>query len=176
MNFRLFSLMALIGSALALGCHGQVPAASSKVVNLTWSASTSCVAGQPACNYAVYRAAASSGTCPVTTSTAWSEVTTSTTRPSGLAYTDPTAQGLTVCYNVETVQGSANSGPSNTVGPFQVPGTPTAPGLNQPTVAQNAAPNQALPAAKPALDAMNYVRTPYLTPKPAFELQAVVSR
>lgn len=103
----------------AAGCRAQVPPATSFKVNLTWNApqATStwlgCTTAQP-CVFAVYRTATTGATCPAFTSTAWTEITTSATRPSADAYSDKSAAGLDVCYVVETVQASANSDPSNT--------------------------------------------------------------
>jgi hypothetical protein len=107
-----FSMMA------AAGCT-QVPPATTFKVNLTWNAAQAtstwpgCTTAQP-CVFAVYRAVASGAICPAFSATAWTEITTSATRPSAGAYSDKSAAGLDVCYVVETVQASANSDPSNT--------------------------------------------------------------
>ena len=135
---RVLSLLAFFPLlAVSAGC--QVPAPSKGAnVNLTWTAPAAgsnwagCTTSSP-CLYAVYRAAGT--TCPATTSTAWTEITTPATRPSGTTYQDTTASGLTACYNVETVQASQNSAPSNTAGPLAVPGVPLAPALGTPTAA-----------------------------------------
>lgn len=144
---KLFSLIAL--GMFALGCGAQVPPATPHVVNLSWTAPSSsaswagCTAASP-CTYAVYRCTVGA-TCSDQTSTAWKEVTSPTSRPSSLAFTDPTASGLTVNYIVETIQGVSNSAPSNTT-QVTVPGTPLAPALNSPVTANNA-----MPQVKPAL-------------------------
>lgn len=145
---RIFSLLATL-ALLAAGCHAQIPAASSYVVDLTWTAPTAqgqwagCTVAAP-CVYAVYRAPQSSGACPVSTSTQWVEVTTAATRPSGTAFSDATATGQ-VCYAVVTFQGTANSGASNTA-LATIPGTPLAPTLGTPSLVADAlpAPNQQL--------------------------------
>lgn len=122
---------------VAVGCHAQVPPASVETVVLTWNAPVAnsnwlgCGTGQPTCTYAIYRATGS--TCPVSTSTAWTEVTNPASRPTALTWTDTTATGA-VCYIAETVQSGLNSGPSNTVS-LTVPAVPTAPALGTPTTA-----------------------------------------
>lgn len=134
-----------IGLMLAAGCHAQIPPASTKSAVLTWSAPQAVTGGWQGCTtanpcvYAVYRAITTGSTCPATGSAQWSELTTASTRPSALTYTDTTAAGLNVCYAVETVQASLNSGPSNTVN-LTVPGVPGAPQLGTPTIALNAIP------------------------------------
>jgi hypothetical protein len=133
---RIFAAFAL--AVLAAGCHGQVPPASSAKVVLTWTAPvasgnwTGCTTAAP-CTYAIYRA--TGATCPASTSTAFQEVTTPTARPSGTTWTDTTATGMTVCYIAATIQGTQNSGPSNTAGPIAVPGVPLAPALGTPSTA-----------------------------------------
>ena len=133
---RRFTLLTPLAVFAALGCHAQVPPPTSHVVNLSWNAPTAsstwtgCTAANP-CTYAVYRC---SSTCSDTTKPAWTEVTNPNARPSGLTFVDPTASGLTVNYIVETVQGGANSAPSNTT-TVTVPGIPLAPAVSAPTVA-----------------------------------------
>lgn len=130
----------LLAGLIVAGCHAQVPPATTHVVNLSWQAPVAsgtwggCTTSAP-CVYAVYRCTASAATCANTGSSSWSEITTSTTRPSGTSYTDPSAAGLTAYYTVETVQGSQNSAPSNTTS-VTVPASPIAPSLGQPTAAQ----------------------------------------
>jgi hypothetical protein len=130
---------------IAVGCRAQVPPATSHVVSLTWTAPAAnsgwsgCTSSAP-CVYAVYRCSAGATTCADTTQSAWKEITSSTTRPSGMSYTDNTASGLTAYYIVETVQAGSNSAPSNTTTPITVPGSPLAPSLSQPTVAMEVAP------------------------------------
>ena len=147
---KLASLVCLGVFALGVGCRAQVPPASNHVVNLTWTAPAStgtwsgCTTSNP-CVYAVYRCSSGATICGDTSQSAWKEITTIATRPSGTAYTDSTAAGLTAYYVVETVQGSSNSGPSNTTVPLTVPGTPTAPLIGAPTTAENV--GAPLPAA-----------------------------
>ena len=144
--------LALALLALSVGCHAQVPPASAGgSVALTWTAPTAgsgwagCTTAAP-CTYAVYRDTTAND--PVT-STNWKQIGTSSTT----SYSDTTASGLTAYYNVETVQSSKNSAPSNVAGPFSPSGPPLAPSVNgtsselvlpdepQPTmVAKNSAP------------------------------------
>lgn len=130
----------LVLALLAAGCHAQVPPASAGYnVNLTWTAPaasgtwTGCTTATP-CVYAVYRCAGTAAACANFSGSGWAEITTPATRPSGLAYTDITATGLDVNYTVETVQGGANSGPSNTYN-VAVPGVPLAPAMAAPGTA-----------------------------------------
>lgn len=136
---------------IAAGCHAQVPPPVTPNAILTWSAPqaipngwTGCTTASP-CVYAVYRSITTGTTCPATGSTQWSELTTPSTRTSALTFTDATASGLDVCYNVETVQGALSSGPSNSVD-LNVPGSPGAPQLGTPTISMIA-----LPEATPDL-------------------------
>ena len=108
---------------LAAGCHAQVPPATNHVVNLTWTAAqpsgawAGCTSAAP-CTYGVYRCSASAATCASTSNTAWSEVTSATTRVSGTSYSDSSANGLTAFYVVKTFQGASSSDPSNMAGPL----------------------------------------------------------
>lgn len=128
--------------ALAIGCKAQIPPATTHTVVLTWTAPvanstwTGCTTSAP-CVYAIYRCSGSATACGDTTNSAWSEITTSTTRVSGTTYTDATASGLTAYYAAVTYQGTAHSGASNTAGPFVVPGSPLAPQLGAGSVAEN---------------------------------------
>ncbi len=130
----------LMSLGLLAGCHAQVPPATTHAVDLTWTApaATSTWAGcstSAPCVYAVYRCAGSATACGTLSSTAWAEITTAATRPSGVTYQDTgVSGGTTYSYVVETVQGSENSGPSN-VTTATVPQTPTAPAIGSPTVA-----------------------------------------
>ena len=131
----------LILALVAVGCHGQVPPATSHSVSLSWGAPASsgtwsgCTPTAP-CVYSVWRCAGSATACGTLSSTAWAEVTTSTTRPSATSYVDSTvAAGISYTYAVETVQGSDNSGPSNTT-TANVPQTPVAPSLGSPAIAR----------------------------------------
>jgi hypothetical protein len=148
---RLLTSLSLLALTLTAGCHAQVPPASPGYnVNLSWSAPAAngnwagCTATAP-CVYAVYRCTGTAAACVTFSSTGWTEITNASTRPSGLTYTDTTATGLTVNYALETVQGSSNSGPSNTYN-VAVPGIPLAPTLASPS---DAAAHLELPRAHP---------------------------
>lgn len=143
------TIFLLAAALISAGCHGQVPPASTHVVDVTWTAPTAtagwtgCTTTAP-CVYAVYRCTDTAANCASTSSTSWKEITTPASRPSSTSFTDSNAAGLTAYYNVETVQGSANSAPSNTVGPLTVPAAPGAPSLGNPAIASNS-PERALP-------------------------------
>lgn len=115
---------------------GQVTPTSWQV-SLTWTvpapagAWLGCVVGQPSCAYVISRATLAAGTetCPATTGTAYTPLNQGAPA-SGTVYNDMTATGLTVCYIAQTAQGGAVSQPSNTAGPFIVPGSPLPPVLN----------------------------------------------
>lgn len=152
---KIFSAVAFL--ALAIGCRGQVPPATTHVVNLAWTAPAptvvngvttwpgcGTVAPQTPCNYGVYKCTGTPAQCADTTTNLWSEITTAATRPSVTAFVDTTAIGQ-VSYVVKTFQGTSSSGGSN-VANVVVPGVPTAPALSSPTVAQETKP------ALPALD------------------------
>lgn len=141
---KILAIAILSVSAIA-GCHGQVPPATTHVVNLTLTPPASCTSG---CTYAIFRCSASASVCADTTNTAWSEITSPTTRFSGTAYTDSSASGLTAFYVAETYQGGAHSGPSNTVGPLVVPASPLAPVVNG-TAAQMEKPLQSIDPGNP---------------------------
>ena len=156
------ALLSILLLPVVAGC--QAPPATNHVVNLNWTAPSSssswtgCTTAAP-CTYAIYRAPADgSGVCPASTSSSYAEVTNPASRPSGTAFTDASAGGLTVCYIAETVQGASNSGPSNTTAAIAVPGTPTAPTLGNPTAAQNH-----LPMVRPALPENSIVASVHLT-------------
>jgi len=140
---RIFAALAILAATISAGCHAQVPPASAWQVNLVWTAPsasgswTGCTAAAP-CVYAVYRAAQASGSCPAFTSAAWTEITTAASRPSGTAYSDLSASG-TVCYAIETVQGTANSAQSNTAS-ATIPASPLAPQLGTPSLVADAKP------------------------------------
>ena len=134
-------LSTLILVLFAIGCHGQVPPATAHKVTLTWQAPVAgstwsgCTTTAP-CVYAVYRCTGDSTACGTLSSTAWTEITTTTTRPSGTSYVDTVVTGgTTYTYAVETVQGTDNSGPSNTT-TATIPQTPGSPTLGPPTTAK----------------------------------------
>ena len=136
--------LAAIGclALVTVGCQAQVPPATPHQVTLTWQAPSSsstwsgCTTAAP-CAYAVYRCTGTATACGTLSSTAWAELTTATTRPSGTSYVDATvAGGTSYTYAVETVQGSDNSGPSNTT-TATVPQTPAAPSVGSPAIAQD---------------------------------------
>jgi len=131
-------LITILTLALAVGCHAQVPPATTYTVNLTWqapvatSAWAGCTTASP-CVYSVYRCTGNATACGTLSSTSWAEITTSSTRPSGTSYTDASVlPGSSYTYLVETVQGSANSGPSNTV-TLNIPPVPLAPSISAST-------------------------------------------
>ena len=137
---KLFPL--ILALVAAIGCHGQVPPATTHSVKLTWTAPVAsstwsgCTTTAP-CVYAVYRCTGTSTSCPSvpTTNTAWSEITTPSTRPSSVTYVDTgVTGGSTYTYTVETVQSNTNSSPSNTTTAI-VPQTPGSPTLSSPTTA-----------------------------------------
>ncbi len=137
---KIFAATILALAAIACA-HPQVPPATTHAVNLTWTAPSStstwggCTTTAP-CVYAVYRCTGTTTVCGTLSSTAWTEVTTASTRPSGVSYQDLTISGgTTYSYTVETVQGNENSGPSN-VTTATVPQTPVAPAIGSPTVAK----------------------------------------
>lgn len=121
-----FGLLALAFGWLTAGCRGQVPPATTHVVNITITPPAGCTG----CTYAIFRCSLSASACGDTSNVAWSEITSASTRISGTSYTDSTASGLTAYYVAETYQSGAHSGPSNTVGPLVVPASPLAPVVN----------------------------------------------
>ncbi len=136
---RILAALAILAFAPLVAC--QVPPASpgynvvltatAPVASGNWAG---CTTSAP-CTYAFYAETLATGTgsCDPTTSTNYHEITTPTARPSAPTFTDTVSTGLTRCYNVETVQATANSGPSNTAGPVAVPGIPLAPALTTPS-------------------------------------------
>lgn len=111
---------------LAAGTGGAqtvtVPGATQYQVNLTWTAPTGCTSTTP-CTYNVYRVP---GTVTIGAGTAGATLV-GTTASQTVAYSDTTvATGTTYSYAVETIQGGANSVPSNTftVAIPLVPGAP----------------------------------------------------
>ncbi len=139
MNKKL-SVLILALAAILPGC-AQVPPATTHSVTLTWTAPasnsvwTGCTTTAP-CVYAVYRCTGSATTCGTLSSTAWSEITTPSTRPSALTYVDiGVTGGTSYTYTVETVQLNTNSSPSNTTTAL-VPQTPGSPTLGSPTSAK----------------------------------------
>ena len=136
---NIFAAIALVVTlSLATGCHAQVPPASNgyKVV-LTATAPlpsgnwAGCTTSAP-CTYAFYAETITGTTCDLTTSTNYKEITNPAARPSTPNFTDANTTGLTRCYDAETVQAGANSGPSNVAGPIVSPGIPLAPALQTP--------------------------------------------
>jgi hypothetical protein len=130
----------LLAFALTVGCRAQVPVATPYSVTLTWTAPSAtsswggCTTSSP-CVYAFYRCAGTSTVCATLSSTAWVEITTSMTRPSGTSYQDTTVTiATTYSYVIETVQGTANSAPSNMV-TVTIPGEPP---IGSPTAASAA--------------------------------------
>ena len=97
---------------LATGCYGPS-------VSLTWTASPSCVTSS--CGYVVYRAAATSATCPPASGTAYTALNQS--KPvTATSYKD-SKPPASVCYTAKTVIGtqtSVASAPSNGGIPIKV--------------------------------------------------------
>jgi len=125
-KFAIAVFLALVALAAAHGQSVTVPPASSYQVALSWTAPASCTAATP-CTYNVYRVA---GTVTIGAGTTGATLV-GTTAAQVVTYTDATvAAGNTYSYAVETVQGGANSAPSNTF-TISIPLTPSAPaGLN----------------------------------------------
>jgi hypothetical protein len=141
---RKFAALAVLALGFAAGCHAQVPPASpgyqvvitatAPVASGNWAG---CTTSAP-CTYAFYAETITGTSCDPTTSTNYKEITTATSgqpnsRPSTPNFVDPNTTGLTRCYDVETVQGAENSGPSNVAGPIVSAGVPLAPALQTPT-------------------------------------------
>ena len=136
---RSIAALAILALGLTAGCHAQIPpasAGSNVVLTATAPAASGnwagCTTGAP-CTYAFYAEVIAGTTCDATTSANYREITTLIARPSTPNFTDQNTTGLTKCYDVETVQASQNSGPSNIVGPVVSPGIPLAPALATPT-------------------------------------------
>lgn len=140
--------LALFAVASVAGCHGQIPPPTTHVVNLTLTPPASCTTASP-CTFAFYRCSGSSSACADTTNTAWSEITSPTTRVSGNSYTDSNASGLTAYYAAVTFQGTAHSGPSNIVGPLTIPASPLAPTVNGTTAQAEPLPLKAIDPGNP---------------------------
>lgn len=124
---RFIALLAL--GAMAVGCHSQVPPSPAPSVSLTWTASTSCVSGQPACTYVVSRAIVTGNSCPATTGTTYTPLNQSAPA-TGTNYSDASPGALN-CYVAQTVQNGATSvasAASNSGVPLAVAQVPTAPG------------------------------------------------
>lgn len=130
--------LALIFLAFSVGCgHAQVRPTAFQV-DLTWTAPAAsggwagCTTAVP-CVYVASRITIASGvtTCPAANVATPNYTPLNTSSPAaGTSYVDAGATGLTVCYLVQTEQGSAVSGPSNVAGPFAVPASPLAPSLS----------------------------------------------
>lgn len=150
---RILAALAILAFAPLVAC--QVPPASpgynvvltatAPVASGNWAG---CTTSAP-CTYAFYAETITGTTCDATTSTNYKEITTPTARPSAPTFTDTVSTGLTRCYNVETVQATANSGPSNTAGPVAVPGIPLAPALTTPSTVIAAMDKPNLPSPSP---------------------------
>lgn len=123
---------------LSVGCgHAQVKPTAFQV-SLSWTAPSAsgswagCTAGAP-CTYVASRITLTAGTstCPAANVGTPNYTPLNTASPvSAAVYLDTTAVGSTVCYIVQTEQGSAVSQPSNVAGPFVVPASPLAPSLS----------------------------------------------
>jgi len=151
----ILAALAILALGLGAGCRAQVPPASNGYkVTLTATAPVAsgnwagCTTSAP-CTYAFYAETITGTSCDPTTSTNYKEITTPTARPSTPAFTDPNTTGLTRCYDVETVQGAENSGPSNVAGPVVSPGVPLAPALQTPTPQSASLERPSLPQSNP---------------------------
>jgi hypothetical protein len=122
---------------LSVGCgHAQVTPTNHRV-SLSWTAAAAtgswagCTTASP-CTYVASRITLASGTtsCPApnVTTPNYTPLNPSTA-VSTTTFNDTAASGLTACYIVQTEQGSAVSGPSNTAGPLVVPANPLAPSI-----------------------------------------------
>jgi hypothetical protein len=107
-------------------------------VDLIWTAPavsgswTGCTTAAP-CTFVASRISLASGTptCPAANVVTPNYSPLNASTPStGTAFVDSATSGLTVCYIVQTEQGSAVSNPSNVAGPFVVPASPLAPSLS----------------------------------------------
>ena len=122
---------------VSVGCaHGQVKPTAFQV-DLSWTVPAAsgswagCTTAAP-CTYVASRIALAAGatTCPAANVATPNYVPLNTASPTTSAsFDDTTAVGLTVCYIVQTEQGTAVSQPSNVAGPFAVPASPLAPSL-----------------------------------------------
>ena len=104
--------------------HGQtvsLPGATTPTVKLGWTAPSGCISTSP-CSYIPYRI---SGSCPTTLvgSPGWTALPQTATQV-GSTVDSTVAPGTTYSYVVETVQGVAQSGPSNCV-TVSVPNVPS---------------------------------------------------
>ncbi len=154
---RIFATAIL--ALVSVGCaHPQVPV-TNHIVDLTWQAPAvtsgwlGCTATNP-CGYVISKLVAASGasSCGAPSATAVYTPLNQNVPATGLAYTDSSSAGETVCYIVQTVQGAAVSAPSNT-SLAVVPGNPTAPILNSsPAVSNLVQPAQ--PMLRPTLPQM----------------------
>jgi hypothetical protein len=139
-------LLLLLILGISIGCrtNAQMPPASKHSVVLTWTAPSPVPGGWPGCGttapqspcvYSVWRCTTSAAACGNTLNTAWSEITTIASRPSGTTYTDANPPIGNTWYAVETVQGLSNSDPSN-IASVNVPGSPLAPALGAPNISE----------------------------------------
>ena len=135
-------ILAISLATLAVGCHAQVPPATTQAVNLTWTASTDLgCTGTCALTYTVYRCSAGAA-CADLSNTGWTQVGTSTVA----SYTDSTPPVSTDYYAVEAVVNSQNSAASNIVQvAVNALAVPTAPALNTPTAQSALLDRQSLP-------------------------------
>ena len=152
--------------AFASGCHAQIPLVTHGV-NLTWTASpgtttkdpttgatvtTACTtSGTNACTYVMGRytlTSADAGKCPAVNMSAPNYTPINSASPTtALTLFDSGSAGTTACYEVQAVQLGNPSGSSNVAGPFVVAANtnPGAPTLGNGTVAEQHAPQPALP-------------------------------
>lgn len=163
---KILKLAALFATCVLLGwfsdgCgHAQVTP-TSYTVNLSWTAPVAagtwggCTTASP-CSYVASRLSVAAGatSCPAANSTTPNYTPVNSSSPAvGSTYTDGGAAGLTVCYIVQTEQGSAVSAPSNVAGPVVVPASPLAPSLAAPQAVADAMPSPSGDSMAPVLSA-----------------------
>lgn len=144
----------LVGAAITVGCHAQIPPTSPKASLAISNVDPVCTTAKP-CQFAISRATVASGTtCPSTSGTAYALIFT--TGNNVTAYVDASVvPGTAYCWIAQTQQAPQTSVPS--VAAFlAVPNGLLAPGLN---VAQASLDNKQLPAAPEPTLASNHAPT-----------------
>ncbi len=178
----IYAALTILALGFSIGCYAQVPPASNgyEVVlsataalpNGNW---LGCVTGQPQCTYAVYAETITGTACDPASSANFKEITAPAARPTTPNFTDTPTTGLTRCYDMETVQGTQNSAPSNVTAPVVSPGVPLAPTLQTPTPQAAELEKPALPNASPVPQLAKKPPSPVELPGPT-GLVAVVRR
>jgi hypothetical protein len=119
---RFLAALAFVFAASISAQTVTVPNGTTYQVNLTWTGPSGCTATAP-CTYAVYRVP---GTVTITAGTTGATLVTTTAAQTTAASDTTVASGNTYSYAVETIQGGANSVPSNTF-TISIPLAPAAP-------------------------------------------------